>query len=55
MKLDANNNENKEYKIKGIYDKAIYTKKSRSGHLPGLYYLIFWKEYLKKKISRSFI
>ena len=39
-KLDAGNNDNKEYKMGAIRDKAIYTNKSESGHLSGLYYLV---------------
>ena len=32
---------NKEYKVKGIQNSAIYIKALKAGYLPGLYYLIF--------------
>lgn len=48
-KLDAGNNNSKKYKMKAIYNSAIYRKKLKSGYLLVLYYLIFWKEYLEKK------
>ena len=37
--------DNSEYKMEAIWDSAVYTKKSKSGHLPELYYLVFWKGY----------
>ena len=46
LKFEADNK--KEYKIEAIYNSAVYPKKG-DGHLPGLYYLIVWKGYLKKK------
>ena len=45
---DTGDNESGEYKMEGIYDSVVYAKKS-AGHLPGLYYLVFWKSYLEKK------
>ena len=39
--LDAGNNEGGNYEAETIWDSAVYTKKSKSGYLPGLYYLIF--------------
>ena len=39
-KLDANDNENSEYKVKAIYKSAIYARESM-GYLPRLYYLVF--------------
>ena len=47
MKLNAGNNE--EHEIEAIWDSAIYAQKSESSHLPGLYYLLFWKGYSKKE------
>lgn len=47
IKLDEGNS--KEYKVEVICDNEIYIKKSDSGHLQGLYYLIFWKNYLEKE------
>ena len=42
--LDAGN-EIEKYKVKEIWDSAVYARESKLGHLPGLYYLISWKEY----------
>ena len=46
LEFDASNN--KEYKIEVIIDSTVYAKKAE-GHLPGLYYLVFWKGYLGKE------
>ena len=40
--------DNKEYKVKAIIDSAIYAKEAKR-HLPGLYYLLFWKGYPEEK------
>lgn len=48
-KLNANNNDNEEYKIKSIPHSGVYIKKSKPGFLLKLYYLIFWKKYSKKE------
>ena len=32
--------DNKEYKVEGIYNSAVYARESEAGHLPGLYYLV---------------
>ena len=50
-KLDINNNESSKYKIKAVWNSAVYAKKSESDYLPGLYYLVSWKSYLKKKTT----
>ena len=42
--LDAGNN-NGKYEVEAIRDSVVYAKESESGHLPGLYYLVFWKGY----------
>ena len=51
MQLDflfkANNNE--EYKVDDIQNSMVYIKKLIIGQLLGLYYLILWKSYPKKK------
>ena len=47
--LDAGNNKGGKYKVKAIWDSAVYVKKSESSYLPGLYYLVFWKSYLEKQ------
>ena len=35
---------NKEYKVEDIWDSAVYARESAK-QLPGLYYLILWKDY----------
>ena len=47
--LDAGDDEGGEYKVEAIRDSSVYARKSESGHLPGLYYLISWKGYLKEE------
>ena len=42
MEFDAGDNE--EYKVEAIRNSAVYARES-AGHLPGLYYLVSWKEY----------
>ena len=44
--FDAGNN--KEYKVEAIIDSVVYAKKAER-QLPGLYYLISWKEYPEKE------
>ena len=46
--LDAGNNSG-EYKKEAIWDSAVYAKKLKLGHLPGLYYLVSWKRYPKEE------
>ena len=38
--LDAGDNESGEYEVEAIRDSAVYARESKSGHLPGLYYLV---------------
>ena len=38
---------NKEYKVEGICESAIYASELEGGNLPSLYYLAFWKNYPK--------
>ena len=40
LKLGISDKNSKEYKIKSIWDSAVYANQSESGHLPGLYYLV---------------
>lgn len=47
--LEFEENSNKKYKVKVICNSAIYTKKLKSSYLPGLYYLVLWKNYSEKK------
>ena len=44
MELDAGN-DSSEYKVKVIHNRAVYTSESELGYLPGLYYLVSWKDY----------
>ena len=37
--------DNKEYEVEGICNSAVYARESEAGHLPGLYYLVSWKDY----------
>ena len=37
--LNAGNNSG-EYKVEAIWNSAVYVKELKSGHLPGLYYLV---------------
>ena len=41
-------NNDKEYELKTIRDRTVYTKKA-DRHLPGLYYLIAWKGYSEEE------
>ena len=45
--LDAGNDG--EYKVEAIWDSTVYARESKSGHLPGLYYLVSWKGYLEEE------
>ena len=46
--LEFESGNNLEYKVKTIWDSAVYANKAE-GHLPGLYYLVAWKKYPKKE------
>ena len=48
-KLDAGGNDSNEYEVEAICDSAVYARESEPGHLPGLYYLVFWKGYPEEK------
>ena len=47
-KLEFEFGNSKKYKVKAIWDTAVYVNKAES-HLPGLYYLVAWKEYPKEE------
>ena len=47
--LDAGEDDSGEYEVEAIWNSAIYAKKSELGHLPGLYYLVSWKDYPKEE------
>ena len=38
----------KKYKVEAIQDSAVYAKET-NGYLPGLYYLVSWKDYPKEE------
>ena len=40
LKLDAGNENNKNYEGEAIGNSAVYTNKSKLGHLPDFYYLV---------------
>ena len=40
IEFDVGNNDSGEYKVEAIQDSTVYARKSKSGHLPGLYYLV---------------
>ena len=46
--LDAGN-DSSDYGVEVIRDSAVYARESKSGHLPGLYYLVSWKGYLEEE------
>ena len=41
--------DNKKYKVNRIQDSAVYAKESVIRQLPGLYYLVLWKDYFEEK------
>lgn len=43
-----NDGDGEEYKVEAICDSAVNTKKSET-HLPGLHYLVFWKDHPNEK------
>lgn len=47
LEFDASNNN--KYEVEKIWDNGIYAIESEANHLPGLYYFINWKKYLKEK------
>ena len=48
VELDVGDN-NGEYEVEAIRDSEVYVRESKSGHLPGLYYLVSWKRYPKEE------
>ncbi len=38
-----------ESEVEAIHDSAMYARESDSGHLPGLYYLVSWKDYQEEE------
>ena len=48
-KLDDSNKDSEEYEVEAICNSAVYANKSESGHLPGFYYLVAWKDFFEEK------
>ena len=46
LEFEAGGN-NKEYKVEGICNSALYARELETGQLPGFYYLVSWKGYLE--------
>lgn len=44
-----NNDDGDKYNVEAICNSEVYTNESDSSHLPSLYYLVLWKDYLEKK------
>ena len=49
MEFYAGDNDSRDYKVKAIWDSAVYTRESKSGYLLGFYYLVLWKRYPEKE------
>ena len=47
LEFEPSNDDNK-YEVEAIQDSAVYAKEV-DGYLPGLYYLVAWKDYLEEK------
>ena len=45
MEFNAGDDDSREYEVEAIWDSAVYTRESESGHLLGLHYLVSWKGY----------
>ena len=41
--------DDKEYEVKIIIDSVVYGQQVNSNQMPGLYYLVLWKNYSKNK------
>ncbi|MCJ1267831.1 hypothetical protein MMC22_007717, partial [Lobaria immixta] len=39
-----NDNNSEEFEVEDIWDSAVYAQESEDGRLPGLYYLVHWKD-----------
>lgn len=46
---ELDNGNSKEYKVKAIWDSAVYANKLAESYLLGLYYLVSWKCYSEKE------
>ena len=45
IEFNASDDDGGKYKVEAIWDSAVSARKSKSGHLLGLYYLVSWKRY----------
>ncbi len=52
LKFKATRDNGRKYKVEETRDSAINTKKFK-GHLSSFYYLVLWKNYLKKENSQE--
>ena len=39
----------KEYEVKAIINSVVYGQQAKNNQMPGLYYLVLWKGYLKEE------
>ena len=46
--LEFESGENKKYKVKAIIVSVVYSQQKNNDEIPGLYYLVLWKSYLKE-------
>ena len=53
IEFDEGDNKSGKYEVETIWDSAVYAKESKSGYLPGLYYLVSWKKYPEKENTRE--
>ena len=49
MELKLKAGDSKKYKVKAIWNNAVYARKLESDQLSSLYYLVAWKKYPKDK------
>ena len=49
MKFNADDNNSGKYEVEANWDSIVYAKKSKSGHLLDIYYLVLWKRYPKEE------
>ncbi len=47
--IELDEGDSNEYEVEAICDSEVYTKESDSSQLPGLYYLVSWKDYSKEE------
>ena len=46
--LNGGNESSKDYEVEAIWDNRVYVKES-GDYLPGLYYLVAWRDYLEEE------